>query len=264
MSILALDVIDRLPFELAARLECDEFFSDIPVVVAEEGNVRATLERKQAVVTAKSGKRGVAVVVLQVIGDDPYAEVTFGPLALRPAFQVIENLDLNRDANGTGKSARRVARRIRDVIKSLALYGIATDFVPDRPCIEPVNFDESMGKAVRGYQVNFVTYESDTEVSSQVAVPYFAEFPDAAPKIQVLCATEAAEIWYSLDDSFPGPGREGSVLYGGPIEVPAGGMTIRAAGYKAGVIGSQVNRATITVSPGGDPVLPHTPDTPPA
>jgi len=32
--ITALDIIDRLPYELKDRLEADSFFEDIPVVVA--------------------------------------------------------------------------------------------------------------------------------------------------------------------------------------------------------------------------------------
>ena len=36
----ALDVIDRLPFELQARLEADEFFADIPVIGPPEELVK--------------------------------------------------------------------------------------------------------------------------------------------------------------------------------------------------------------------------------
>jgi len=247
MSIGTLDVIDRLPFELQARLEADEFFADIPVVVAEAGNIGLEIERKQAVMKVKSGKWGVAVIVLQVIGDDEFPNVTFGPMVLRPAFQVVELVGQNASASGTGKSARRIARRVRDVVKSLALVGMTTEFVPDKPCIEPVDLEADLGKIVRAYQVNFTTYEADNEELSQVAVPSFTAFPDATPKFQILCATAGAEIWYSLDDSFPAAGRSGSVIYSGPIDIPAGGLTVRACAYKTGSVASQVNRAAITV-----------------
>ena len=102
--IRAIDVIDLLPGELAARLQCDPFFADIPVIVVESGNVATELARKQAVITEKSGKRGVAVIVLQCLADDTDANVNFGPMILRPAFQVVEQVELNNDPNGTGKS----------------------------------------------------------------------------------------------------------------------------------------------------------------
>lgn len=240
-----LDIIDRLPQELAARLESDPFFADIPVVVAEDGDVRAEMERKQAAIAAKSGRRGVAVIVLPLVGNDDYPNVAFGPMTLRPAFQVVEVVELNRDAQGTGKSARRVARRIRDVIKPLVLCGMTTEFTPDNPCIEPVKLSEEMGK-VQAFQVNFLCYEADTEPVEQVGRPGFAAVPGAVPAVSLASTTEGAEIWYSIDESYPGPNRPGSALYSEPIPIPAAGLTVRAVARKAGLIDSQVSRATVT------------------
>ena len=246
--IQSLDVIDRLPFELQAALEADPFFVDIPVVVAEAGNVRVEMERKQALVTSKSGKRGAAVIVLQIIGDDEVAEVAFGPMLLRPAFQVIENVELNNDAKGTKKSHRRIARRIVQVIKPLGLLGLTTDFTPDKPCIEPVNLEPDLGALVKGSQVNFKTFEADTEELSQVATPQVTAYPDTTPKFQILCATAGAEIWWSADDSFPAPGRAGAQVYTSPADIPEAGLTVRAAAYKEGMVGSRVNRVSVSYS----------------
>ena len=245
--ILSLDVIDRLPSELQAALEADSFFDDIPVIVAEAGNVKLEVERKQGVITRKSGKRGAAVIVLQIVGDDEYPEQAFGPLTLRPAFQVLENVELNNDANGTRKSHRRIARRIVQVIKPLGLVGMTTEFTPDKPCIEPVDLEPELGPQVKASQVNFKTFESDSEVVTQVAMPVFGAYADTTPKFQITCATEGAAICYATDDSFPAPGRDGVTLYTGPIDIPEGGLTVRAAAYKAGMVGSQVNRASLAV-----------------
>src|SRR5579859_5977585 len=118
------DILDRLPFELAARLESDPFFVDIPVVVAVKGNVAQEFQRKQAVIEEKSGKRGVCVVVLQIVADDIYEGLAAGPMKLKPAFQVIENVEMNNDDSGTGKSARKVARHIIKNIKLAGFRGI--------------------------------------------------------------------------------------------------------------------------------------------
>ena len=242
----ALDVIDRLPFELQARLEGDEFFADIPVVVAEAGDVKAEVERRQAVMRVKAGKWGVAVIVLQVLGDDDYPNVTFGPMALRPAFQVVELVEQNQGASGTGKSARRVARRIRDLVKSLGLAGVTTEFVPDRPCIEPVDLAADLGKLVRAYQVNFVTFEADTEEIIQVPAPVVTAVGGAVPRFSIACDDGAAAVWYSTDDGFPAPDRAGCVLYAGPVDVPAAGVVVRAAAYRAGCVASQVVRCSVS------------------
>ena len=247
MNVGTLDVIDRLPFELQARLEADEFFDDIPVVVAEEGDVAMMIAKKQAVVTEKSGRVGVAVIVLQILADDDYPEVGLGPMTLRPAFQVVENVELNKGANGTQKSARRVARRIRDVIKTLSLGGIVTEFKPDKPAIEPVELAAELGKTVRAYQVNFVTYESDDEPAGQVDPPQFAAVDGPTPQVEITCATAGAAIWYSLDGSYPAPGRPGASLYTAPLDIPEAGLTVRAACYQAGLIASQVLRRAVTV-----------------
>lgn len=241
--ILTTDIIDLLPYELQARLEEDEFFSDIPVVVAEEGNVAAEMERKQAALKTKAGKRGVAVVVLQVVADDDFPNLAFGPMTIYPSFEVIEYVELNRDANGTQKSARKVARRIRDVVKCMGLVGLVKNMQPDKPCIEPVNVGEELGKLVKAYKVNFKCLEISAQDVSCVAIPHFESLAPAA-QFAITCATAEAVIYYTLDDSYPRPSN--GTAYTSPIEIPAEGVTVRACAYKAGMVASWVNRAVIT------------------
>lgn len=238
-----LDAIDRIPMELQGRLEMDAYFADIPVVVAEEGNIALELERRQAVISEKMGRIGTAVLVLQMVADDSYAQLATGPMLLRVAFQVLENIELNRGPSGTGKTARQIARRVRDVIKPLALWGIATEMVPDKPCIEPVNLSE-LGPLVKAYQVNFTCYEAG-ECEAVVGTPGVAQVEGQA-QLTFTCGTEGAEVWYSVDDSYPGPGRAGSVLWdGGTIDIPVEGLGVRAVGYKVGMIASQVARYAV-------------------
>ena len=247
--INAIDTIDRLPYELAAALECDPFFSDIPVVVMEKGNIAQEIQRKQAVVTEKSGKRGVAVIVLQVVAEDNFPDVAFGPMTLRPAFQVIEQVEMNRQANGTGKSARKIARRIRDVIKPLRLVGLTTDFIAEKNCIIPITTNDDIGANLVLYQVNFSVDENDSEEISMVSMPQFVDAGGATPQVALTCATEGAQVWFTTDDTFPAPTASvpdsTAQLYSGPIDIPVQGFWIRAAGFMPGMIGSQVNRAQV-------------------
>lgn len=236
-----IDAIDRIPLELQKRLELDAYFADIPVIVAEEGNVALEMERKQAVITEKLGKIGAAVIVLQFVADDTYPNVAAGPMLLKPAFQVLENIELNRGPNGTGKTARQIARKVRNVIKPLALGGLTTEFVPDRPCIEPINVEE-LGSLVKAYQVSFSCYEAG-DCDEIAGTPEAVSVAGETPKFTLQCATDGAEIWYCTTDDYPGPGLTGATLFdGNAMDIPVGGITVRVAAYKDGMIASIVAR----------------------
>jgi len=243
----AYDIIDRLPLELAARLACDPFFVDIPVVVAEKGNIKLEMERKQAVITEKAGKRGVAVIVLQTLADDLSRNLQFGPMILKPSFQVIENVELNNDDAGTGKSARKIARRLRDIIKNFNVKGLVADMKAGQPCIEPADLSE-ISPALVGCQVNFECLEVSNEDQRQVQDVVFTASPPSS--IVMSCPTPGAAIWFTTDDSFPYPGTTDdfpgstSQLYSSAVAVETG-QVIRAGAFVENQIPSGINRITI-------------------
>lgn len=243
------EIIDRLPYELASRLASDPYFADIPIVVADEGNVQATIAKKQAAITAKGGKWGIAVVVLQIEADDESSEVTFGPMRLRPAFQVVEQREQNMSVTGTGKRCRQVSRHIVTAIKSMSLCGLTTGFVCDKPAIEAVPLDKDLAANFIAGQVNFVTYEQSDEVLAQVSAPTLAVVGGA---VQIASATDGAAIWFTTDGSYPRPvvpgdeEKNSSQLYAGPIAIPAGGFTVRACAYIEGMVASAIPIAEIT------------------
>jgi hypothetical protein len=232
-----LDIIDRLPQELANCLLTDSFFCDIPVIVVEKGNVADEMARAQAVITETSGKRGVAVLVLQVVADDLSSNLQFGPMTLKPAFQVIENVELNNDDNGTLKSARKVARRIRDAIKTQNFIGLVQNMTTSKPCIEPVELKD-LGDAIVAYQVNFECLEVGSDQMVAVQMPVIA-VGTAPPQFILSCPNAGAQIWFTLDDTFPFngdvnkyPGSTAQLFVAGtPVNIPTGGCTLRARAY---------------------------------
>lgn len=242
----ALEVIDRLPKEIGARLEADEYFIDLPVVVYEELNVESELQFKQAVLTEKNGKIGAAVVVLQVVADDLHRGIQFGPMTLYPAVQVIEATELNRGPNGTGKSARQIARRVRDVIKCFGATGLVIDMKPDKPCIEPVEMAEKLGRNLKSYGVYFQCLEQTDQVPSQVGKP---ECDLSTGQIVLASPTMGAVIYYTVDGSYPSAANSQARLFSGAVDqslLSAAPTTIRFCAYKAGLIASWVSAATIT------------------
>ena len=258
-----IDIIDLLPGELANCLITNSFFDDIPVVVVEKGNISTEYAKAQALITEASGKRGVAVLVLQVVADDVSNSLQFGPMKLKPAFQVLENPELNNDDAGTGKSARKVARKIRDCIKTQNLIGLVQDMRTGTPCIEPVDLSKEMGEGIVSYQVNFECLEVGQQQMMAVQIPQISVGQNP-PQFTLACATPGAQIWYTLDDTFPFNGDATAYpavngvddkgkpipstaqLYvaGTPVNIPSGGCTLRARAYLDGdsYIASGVNR----------------------
>jgi hypothetical protein len=247
--IKTIDVIDRLPLELQAWLQADPYFADIPVVISEKGNVSAEIQRAQAVITTQGGKRGVAVIILQVIADDKDDNIAFGSMKLKPAFQIVENVELNHDSAGTKKSARKVARKLIQIVKPLRLVGLTSEFVCDKPALEPITLPSEYSKSIVTYQANFYTYEADSEPVSQCTMPIFSLSPGNVSPL-ILTGANGETIWYTTDDSPPMPTDKvpssTAVIYSGPIAIAGIGFTVRTAAFRAGYVASQVNRADIS------------------
>lgn len=223
MTLDAIDIIDLLPREIAEALIADPFFADIPVVVADEGDVTAMIAEKRAALTKRGGKVGVAVVVLEVEADDPGNGNNYGPMLLKPSIQVVEQVALNKSKEGTGKSAAKVARRIRDTLKLFTPAGLTKNLLADNPCILPVTLE---AKGYKGRQVNFTALEDDTQALTKVATPIIAPSSGAVPQnVTIACATAGADIYYTLDGTHPRPtaleNPSTAVLYAGAIPIAA-------------------------------------------
>ena len=247
-------ILDRLPYELAARLASDPFFCDIPIVVADKGNVAREYEQKQAVIQEKSGKRGAAVFVLQLLGDDIYKGLPGGPLKLKPSIQVIENRELNEDESGTHKSVRKICRHIIKNLKVLNIEGVVQGLTCDDPAFEPVPLGEEFGDETLSYRVNFTCQEFSGEQISYCAVPTCSQVPSTLT-VALATATPGAQIWYTTDDTFPYPGDDqafpGSTAqqYTAPIAAQLNTpIIIRACTYLAGSVASSIVRWTVTLT----------------
>ena len=241
MSILSTDVIDLLPEELEAAILSDTFLSTVPVAVAERGNVLLELERRQSVLTARNGKRGAAIIVLQLEGDDRLKDTHYGPMTYRPAIQIVENVEINRGADGTGLSARKIARRLRDTFKHLSLVGICTPFMTDDPFLVTVPMKE---ENLVAYQINFTCNEADDESISKVAQPVIAlsgSLP--AVTVTVTCATAGASIYYTTNGAQPR--TDAGTLYSAPVAVTSAAL-FRARAFKTGSFPSNVAFKNIT------------------
>ena len=83
-----------------------------------------------------------------------------------------------------------------------------------------------------------------------VQIPQFKEVEGSDPPTFTMETNTAdAQIYYTLDDSYPSPANDQAKVYDGtPIVIPPEGLLIRACAYAPGAIASAINRANITAT----------------
>jgi len=233
-----LDIIELLPGELQACLLGDDFFATVTVLAFDEENVASMAARLQAVQTSRGGKVGRAVIVMPMVADDLQPNIRFGPMTLYPSFQTLESVELNK-RNGDGKSSRRIARRIRDVVKQFQLPGLIANLKPETPCISPLNLKRELGDGIKSHLVQFSCLEAPTDGPAFVMQPAAAV---AGGQVTITCPTAGAAIWFTTDFSSPLPPavKSGSTakLYSGAFGSAA--QVVRARAFLAGAIPSGV------------------------
>jgi hypothetical protein len=180
----------------------------------------------------------VCVIILQMEANDGGMPGTqYAPMELFPALQIIENVTLNNGAQGTKKPARKVARRVRDVLRMYSAAGLVKNLIADEPFLIPLKVTDVENCV--GYQENFKCLEDTTELQQKVATPVISPNSGAAPQsVTISCATAGATIWYTLDGSHPWEeNAEAEEYTGTPIEISEASV-LRVRAFKDEYFGS--------------------------
>lgn len=240
MSVDVDTILTELQADLAERLRADEMFTDIPVLDERKGDLLDGINQALGTLTAVGGKMGACVVVLSPTGNDDMPDAPSGPLSLSISVLVLEDVLVNGGASGTGKEALTIARRVHRALKHYAPVGLCNALVPQKPCLLPV--DNPLAPVA--YEVRFRTTEART-AALKCGMPSIAAAGEAFPKtITLTSATAGAAIYYTTDGTHPRSGNTAATLYAGPFALAATG-TVRAAAFKTGYLGSDVNMAVI-------------------
>lgn len=231
-----------LQLDLAARLEADEYFSDLTVLTEKSGDIATEITNALGVLTAKGDKVGACVIVMSLAGNLQYADVSNSPLQLEPTIRVLEDPTINTSTNGTGKAALAIARRVIRVLHQYTPVGIASCLVGMKPTLIPV----ADPLAPLAYECRFQCAESDGTQYQKCSRVTFSPDGGASPQtVTLACATAGASVYYTLDSSFPSAINPAATLYTAPINIAAAKI-VRAAAYKTGFIASDTAQSIFT------------------
>jgi hypothetical protein len=186
----------------------------------------------------RNGRSGCGIMVEMPTIDVPAPNVPGPEYMLNLTCLVVEQPDNNMSPmTGTLKSAEEVAQMVLETFHAWLVPGIGALYAGDNAITPETGID-----GVVAYRVRMSVRQQRTQ-TSKVATPGIAA---EGTTITLSCATTGATIYYTTDESFPGSGNDAAIEYVAPFEA-VDGQVIRAAGYLADYIGSDVLKATVTV-----------------
>jgi hypothetical protein len=233
------ELLPAIQEDIGARLEADEFFTHIAVLVQRKGVTESEIETALNVLNAASGKVGACAIVLMPTLSAPNANVPGPQFQIDFIVRVLENPTLNRDAGGTNKSAEEIALRVLHLLHHFTALGRVGTLYAAKNAATP--FAELDG--IVGYDCQLSTM-AGLPFADKVQTPGIAVagvLPDVS--VTITCGTAGASVFYTLDESYPR--NPGATLYTAPFSLAAA-ATIRAAAYLDGKISSDVQQTAVT------------------
>jgi len=239
-------ILEELQAAVTARVESLAMMEYVPVTqirpreAKEALQIQTDIDKALAGLAVKNGKNGAAALVMMPVIDvnTPNAP---GPVMVPSlTVRVIENPMVNMGESGTQLSAETLAV---EILESLHLFdpalGTGPFFAGDNAMV-PV--DEYAGKVVYDVTVKMPGIAKRTTPKSITPI-----LEADGRTVTLRTIQEGAEIYYTLDGSFPWIGNSFAVgVSGGTTTLEFNdAVTIRAAAYAQKMNGSDVTSLTI-------------------
>ncbi len=222
-----------------APIECAAIARVRPRTAEEAAGIQTRLQRILAGLEGRNGRKGMSII----IGMPEIGRVEPNVRALRGAvtvtIRVTEYLMVNMGADGCGQGAEAFALLVAELLNHQAFaHWSPLRLASVRPDPEAV-----MDKMV----VYDVRMETDLRGTVRSKVPPPAIEITEGGLMTLAVATAGAEIYWTLDGSYPGPGGSTAARYSEPVQLPAGTHALRVAAWLPGSAGSVPVEQAVTV-----------------
>ena len=202
-----------------------------PRTAGAAAQIQTKINNTLAGLEVRNGKRGAAVIVSMPTLADVNANLYGVKGNLIIELGVIENILVNEGSDGTGFTAESLAFLIAQMLPQM-------NFAPFGQLIAESQLITPRPEAVMEKRIE---YRLRLKVLS-----HSRPFPKCSPPVisrsgSTLTISGSGDIWYTTDESYPGPGNAAAVLYAGPFDLSPGSMC-RAAVHAADMMSSDVVR----------------------
>jgi len=220
----------------------------VNIVLERKFLVEAQVEFDTIWQTVRNERSGTGILIEMPSVEVP-ANQSVGPKQnLRPSFVGFQNGDAAfTPTTGSGLYAETIAQLILDTLHMQELQGVGTLYAQDR-AIEPAREYEF----VNAYRVQMILRSAQANQTNRTAPVVIT---NNSGTVTLTCATSGAEIYYTLDGSFPDAAALDAVsgaainseskLYSAPFAVTPG-QIVRAAAYLSGYNAGQIAKTIIT------------------
>lgn len=227
----------KLQEDWLAKLLSEPSLDRINFVSLRKEVIASRLDFALLTKTARNGRMGCGGVVEMPTFLVPQSNAPGPQGAFEISVLIAEMPTINMSTTGTKQTAEEVALLVLEAGHRFFVRDVA-EFVAGRQAMEPAEDFDQAGHVA--YRVRFAFLFANQQ-RLRVAMP---EIVEDAGRVTLTCATADAQIYYTLDDTFPGPGNPGAVRYTDAFDVVSGQL-LRVAAYKDGLLGSDVDRATV-------------------
>lgn len=229
-------VLETAQAEIFYKVAGEDYLAAVTVLLARKERIASEIEQALNVMGGAVGKKpGACVIVMMPVIDVADPEVRGPQLEALFTLRTLENPSMNLHATGTGKTAEDLALF---VLRALHLWQICErlgSLYAGRQAVVP-----AVVEGLIGYDVTLKARVGQ-DVEAQCVAPVMAV---AGNEVVVSSETAGAEIWVTVDGSYPYRGTlNGRATTAIPMAsglAYAEGGQYRAVAYKTGYLGSDV------------------------
>ncbi len=226
----------QLQNDLTFAMQCAERLANVNIVQYRKLRLQSELDGSTVWLTDRNGRSGCGILVEMPEFHAVDANVPGPQGQISVSFAVLEEPNLNfASATGTLLSAEDVAQIIQDELHLGHFEGLG-EFYCQGKSLAPAN---EFPPGIVAYRVTLNLRVAATQ-TARVNLPDISE---AALSVTLTNTTDGADIYYTLDGTFPGPANPGAIKYTVPFDA-TGAAEVRWAAYKAGMVGSFVGQVT--------------------